>query len=309
MMDLLIHYPQQNADQKAIELLDLTHLECRSPVTVDKNLSEGRGDLRFTTKFKGSNRQSNVFLFLEHQSQIDANFRFRGLNYIILEYNEFRRETKGKEKFPYPLVIVLYHGQVPWEHIPTMDDMIDIVLGAKTGLLDYHLILIDISVIPPEKFAGHPALRALLETIQRGSEGVLPEEFDRIIGYFATIKDDYRTKDWLHSLGKYAMIVAKIGTDFITKVFSKIINEQEAHEMVMTTAQELMLEGEARGEARGEAKAGRNMVLKAVRTKFGKVPKDIERAILGMSDSIALESLLEHALHSDTLDEFAEALR
>ena len=172
-MDLLLLYPQHADDQQAIQLLDLKHLECRSPVAIDKNLIEGRGDLRFATKFKGTDRQSNVFLLLEHQSKIDHRMRLRGLEYIVMEYSQF----DGKGKLPFPLVVVLYHGTVPWERIPTMDEMIDIVPGAKTGLLDYHLILIDISIIPPGKFAGHPALRAMLETIQRGSEGILTEEF------------------------------------------------------------------------------------------------------------------------------------
>ena len=51
------------------------------------------------------------------------------------------------------------------------------------------------------------------------------------------------------------------------------------------------------------------MVLKALRRKFKKIPKGIEEAVLTMSDPIALESLLEHAIDSNTLDEFVAALR
>ena len=75
--------------------------------------------------------------------------------------------------------------------------------------------------------------------------------------------------------------------------------------MAMTTAQELWIGG----KAEGKAEAGRNMVLKALRTKFKKVPKDIERGVLDMSDPIALESLPEQAIQSDTLDEFVEVLQ
>jgi hypothetical protein len=50
------------------------------------------------------------------------------------------------------------------------------------------------------------------------------------------------------------------------------------------------------------------MVLTALRKKFNKVPKEIEQAVLAMSDPIALESLLDHAEDSRTLDEFATAL-
>jgi len=304
MTDLLVHYPQKAVDQDAVGLLDLKHLECKSPVAIDKNLVEGRGNLRFATTFKGSKRQSNVFLLLEHQSAIEHDFRFRGLKYIVQEYDDFRSQTKGKKKFPYPVVVVLYHGKTSWRHMPTMDEMIDIVQGAKTGLLDYQLILIDLSVIPKEEFVGHPALQALLETLQRTSEGKLIKEFDRITDYFKPIKGDPRAKDWIHSLVRYMMSVTKVGTkvgtEQIVKAFSKVFNEQEANKMAMTMAQKLLLEGEVRGEAK--------MVVNALRTRFGKVPKDIETAILSMSDSIALESLLVQAIQSDSLEEFAEGL-
>jgi len=71
--------------------------------------------------------------------------------------------------------------------------------------------------------------------------------------------------------------------------------------MAMTTAQKLRAEGIAKGKA--------EMVLNALRTRFKRVPKDIEQAILAISDSIALESLLVQAIQSDSLDEFAEGLR
>jgi hypothetical protein len=51
------------------------------------------------------------------------------------------------------------------------------------------------------------------------------------------------------------------------------------------------------------------MVLKAIRRKFKQVPQEIEDAVLAMSDPIALESLLEHAIDSDTLGKFATALK
>jgi len=156
--------------------------------------------------------------------------------------------------------------------MPEMDEMIDTAPGAETGLLRYPLILIDISVIPKGKFLGHPALRALLETLQRASEGKLVKEFDRITDYFKPIKNDPRAAGWLRSLARYAMSDAKIGIEQIAKAFSRILNEQETTKMVMTTAQELLLEGETRGIAKGEAKwkaeAGRGYVLAALQTRL-----------------------------------------
>ena len=71
MADLLLYYTQKLADQQAVNLLDLKRLECKSPVTIDEQLVEGIGDLRFSTSFKGNKRQSDVYLLFEHQSKID----------------------------------------------------------------------------------------------------------------------------------------------------------------------------------------------------------------------------------------------
>ena len=51
------------------------------------------------------------------------------------------------------------------------------------------------------------------------------------------------------------------------------------------------------------------MVLAAIEKKFKQIPMEIEESVLAMSDPIALKSLLEHAIDSNTLDEFAEALK
>ena len=61
--------------------------------------------------------------------------------------------------------------------------------------------------------------------------------------------------------------------------------------------------------AKKEAEMGRNMVLVALRTRFNKIPKEVEDAVRTMSDSIALESLHVEAIQCDTLDEFIEGLR
>ncbi|MCL2306426.1 MAG: hypothetical protein FWC43_13875 [Planctomycetaceae bacterium] len=68
-------------------------------------------------------------------------------------------------------------------------------------------------------------------------------------------------------------------------------------------------EGEARGEAKGEVKKGREMLLKILRKRFNKVPKDVESIICKMSDPVALDSWAEHALDCQSMTDFAQAIR
>ena len=75
--------------------------------------------------------------------------------------------------------------------------------------------------------------------------------------------------------------------------------------MIKTIFEEREDIGKAIGRAEGKAEA----VLLVLRAKFKRIPKEIEEAIRQMTDLIALESLLVHTVHSETLEEFAAALK
>jgi len=300
MAELLQLYLKNLDDQQIIALLDLTRLVCRNPVTVSDRLVESRGDLQFTTAFKGGDRAASVYLFFEHQSTKNSNFRLRGLNYITQKYNEFWEITKGQEKFPYPIVIVLYHGTTPWTHVPEMDEMIEFVPGMQTGLLKYTLILIDISPLMQEEFVGHPVLQVVLEMLQLASRGELEAHLDRVMARLKSVSDDPRIYNWLVSFAQYVLSTTTLEREQVATKFSQAINKKEAYDMVMTTAEKLFTDG--------ETKAWRKAVLKALRTNFGKIPQDVEEAVLSKNDPIVLESLVERAIDSKTVEEFAEGL-
>jgi len=195
---------------------------------------------------------------------------------------------------------VLYHGTAPWEHIPEMDDLIEIAPGMKTGLLDYLLIFVDITPLLRGQFKGHPVLQTVLESLQLGTKGELADNFEQVIERLLIVKDDPRMGGWLPSLGFYAMSVDDIDMEQVAKAFSKVVNTEEANRMAQTTAEKLLIEG--------EAKASRELILAILRERFGKVPKNIERAINQMNDPIALKSLAVRTASCKTLDEFTEEL-
>jgi predicted transposase/invertase (TIGR01784 family) len=325
MANLMTFYVKQINDQKIIQLIDLAHLRCESPININEDLVESIGDLRFSTNFKSSQRHSTVFLLFEHQSTIDKHFRVRGLDYIVKTYKKFKEKTKGKAKYPYPIVVVLYHGTILWKKLLEMDDMIEMVPGTERHLLRYKLILIDVSHIPVNELQGHPALQALIETLQLSSEGQLATKFEHVAERFTAIKHDPRAKNWLYSLVRYGLAVSKMSQELVTKAFSKILNEKEAERMATSTMQELITqgkregiqegkregiqEGKREGIQEGKTEFGRNAILNVLRRRFTKVPQSIETVIQKMNDPIALESLFSHALDCLTLDEFVAALK
>jgi hypothetical protein len=67
--------------------------------------------------------------------------------------------------------------------------------------------------------------------------------------------------------------------------------------------------GETIGEARGEVKGERKAVLSALRKKFTVIPDRIETTISQISDPVVLDSLIGDVIVSQSLDEFANALK
>jgi len=300
MAELLQLYLKNPEDRQRIALLDLTKLVCKDPVTVSDRLIEGRGDLRFTVSSKESDRESNVYLLFEHQSSKDSDLCLRGLEHIVLDYKKFRAITKGREKLPYPILVCLYHGKTAWEHVPTMDELIEIVPGMQTGLLKYTLILIDISLLTQDQFVGHPVLQVVLEMLQLASKNELAANLDRVMARLKAVSDDPQIYSWLSSFAQYVLSTTTLEQEQVAQTFSQVISKEEANKMVMTTAEKLLVEG--------ETKAGRAMVLRALREKFKTVPEDVERAVNQKGDPIVLESLLAQVIGSNTLEEFAETL-
>jgi hypothetical protein len=98
----------------------------------------------------------------------------------------------------------------------------------------------------------------------------------------------------------YALSSAK---NFTGQDCRAIVTEiRNTGDTIMTTtfvsaAEQLVAEGKA------------ETVLKILRAKFKRIPKETEKAICQMTDLIALDSLAVHAAQSKSLAEFADALK
>ena len=85
-VDLTADFLKNYVAREVVDKLDLGRLRIESPVKVNSELIEGIGDLRFSAGFKGSGRESEVFIFFEHQSSPDRLLVFRILKYIVASY-------------------------------------------------------------------------------------------------------------------------------------------------------------------------------------------------------------------------------
>ncbi|MDR2439326.1 MAG: Rpn family recombination-promoting nuclease/putative transposase [Planctomycetaceae bacterium] len=319
MASMLEHYD----DTGFVQLIDLHVLQCESPVTIDYTLQEVIGDLRFSTRFKNGTF-SKVFLFFEHQSTKIPLFSFDCLRKILEFYEECIADPQNTitedGKLPYPLVVVLYHGNISWNELLQIKDLIAVPPGVNSYVLWFPVILIDLSKIRSEELQGHPALIALFDMLQSYSSGELAESFDRIIKHLVPVKNDARCYGWANSLTRYFLSTTQSNKEVAIKTVSKILNKTEAKKMVMSTLEELYVkgiekgiekgreEGIEKGREEGNVNRGILDILDILNARFKKVPRSISRAVSSYKDSIALKSLLVQAATCKTLDEFEQDL-
>jgi hypothetical protein len=180
-VELFVSLLENYGDNGVIQLLDLDSMQCESPVTVDNKLVEVRGDLRFSTKFKAGG-YSNVFLFFEHQSTWVRLFSIVALRKILEFYEQC--EAMGIDvitidgKLPFPIIVLLYHGEVSWGKLLQLRDLIAVPPGMNAeGFLSFQVLLIDLTLLTPEQLKGHPALRALLDALLSFSKKQLNGNF------------------------------------------------------------------------------------------------------------------------------------
>ncbi|MDR2704431.1 MAG: Rpn family recombination-promoting nuclease/putative transposase [Planctomycetaceae bacterium] len=299
-----------------IRLIDFGSLRCESPITVDDQLQEVIGDLRFSVNFKNGG-YSKVFFFFEHQSKKEKRRQWlRGLRKLLEFYEGCESDPENMltqdGQYPYVIMVVLYHGVTPWEELLQIRDMVSLPEGVDCHFLSVPTILIDVSRIPHEELKGPPPLVALLDTLQSASLGKLPENFERIIEYFNEIKTDPRTYGWLNALTRYFMSVTKTTKESVTGIVSKILNKQEAEKMVVSTLEELFtqgkVEGKVEGKEEGKIESRVQDVLKILTKRFKYVPVSISQSVNSYTDLIALDSLFELAMDCETLAEFEREL-
>ncbi|MDR3197851.1 MAG: Rpn family recombination-promoting nuclease/putative transposase, partial [Planctomycetaceae bacterium] len=299
-------------NSEMIRRIDFDSLRCESPITVDDHLQEVIGDLRFSVNFKNGG-YSKVFFFFEHQSKKEKRRQWlRGLRKVLEFYEGCESDAENTMtddgKYPYVVMVVLYHGETPWEELLQVEDMVSLPSDIDPHILSVPTILIDASRIPQEELKGPPALIALLDTLQSTSAKKLPENFERIIEYFKDVKTDPRTYGWLNALTRYFLAVTKTSKETAVKVISKVLNKQETEKMVMSTMEELLLKGVKKGVKKGKIESKTQDVLKILDKRFKKIPNSIVQSVNSYTDLIALDSLFELALDCKTLAEFEREL-
>jgi hypothetical protein len=217
------------------------------------------------------------------------------------------------------VAIIVYHGRTEFKGATELAEMFTSLPGLEPHLPRMQAILFDLSSIddddPILNDPEVPELKVVLMVLKTVFRKDVVMKVSDVLRALKPHSDDPATRriilaTWIYLVNNAEHLRRNL--DAMLGTFKEVIGDEDMPTMVEICKDEGRAEGRAEGRVEGRVEGkvenARNMVLKALRRKFNQVPHEIEQAVLSKSDPIALESMLEHAIDSNTLDEFAEIL-
>lgn len=306
-IDLAADLLQNYLEPKWGKALEWDSLKREPGDAVAPNLSARLGDLRYSARFKNCDEELKVLVMLEHQSRPDRFMSFRMLEYICAVYRERLPLLKKGMRFPYPLTVVLHHGETPWKKIPSMRELIAMTPDVEGDILQLPIHLIDLPAMPVDQLRGHPMVCALLDSLQSASAGVLPSRMESIFARLISLGGERRMQSWEMALAKYYIAVrgeVRSAVDEITRILTGLHGKREAGKMAMTMYEQIQREGLDKGRAEGKIES----MLTVLESRFGEVPAGIQKKLTNLRDVGRIEQILRLAVTSQNLKEFQNAL-
>ena len=243
------------------------------------------------------------------------------LVYLMLSWykrwNDAGRPQSTKTfRLPVPVLVVLYNGKEKWEGELDLKNLVSAVPPELEPFIPtVKVLFIRLNQFDKKHLPGKPETQAVVEAMIRATEGTFVAGLGSVIGHFRDSTLDGRILALIEDIVRYCDWVEDVTPDAVDKIISNVVEGQEENKMSQAAkavrkpferiARESYI---AEGEAIGETRVGREMLLEFLRGRFGKVPKNIERAINQMNDPIALKSLAARTGNCKTLEEFAAEL-
>ena len=300
---VFVDFLQNYADPKFVSEINLEKIVLAPTHWFGKGGTEQIVDLIFQCPLKNGKSSLMAVIIFEHQSGNLKKMPQKLLKYVSAIWDAEMKEGKPLSA---PYFLVLRTAKKPLRGKPPK--MVDLLPKGNDGKplgkaveIDYDIV--DLPAWNFNKLVGKPVLRLALGLLHTMT-GENIDEFPEALKPLMEIADEEQqvelTQELMDFVNKaFAANNRQIDEATWNKALHPIFKGKE-RAMIKTIFEEKVDEGIAIGKA--------EMVLTALRKKFKKVPKQIEQAVLAMSDPIALESVLEHVFDSNTLDEFATVL-
>jgi predicted transposase YdaD len=273
----------------------------------DEDLDEQRMDLVYSAR--AGARRVLIYVLAEHQSKVDPWMPFRLLCYLVAIWKGHRAEHPRAKKLPAILPIVVHHSPTGWTAPVTFEDMLDADAELLAALGSYiprfRFLLDDLSKQTDDDLRGRTRMtaggRVAMLSLKHGRAQVAVR--------IRVLSPDGRApaaRDVLAAILRYILETSRAEPATLRELLARQVG-REAAEEIMTTAEMLRREGEARGEARGKVQGKREALLLLLRERFGRLPAAVTASI-NKAEAVELDVWFRRGVTASSLDDVLEPL-
>jgi hypothetical protein len=309
--DLLRHY----TDHVIARHVDLDNLRPEPTQNFGLKFQELIKDIAFASHLIDRKGKSEVIIVAEHKSKPEPFVLLQLLAYLVLSWykrwNDAGRPQSTKEfRLPMPVLVVLYNGKEKWDEELDIKNLVAPVPPELEAFIpQVRVLCIRLNRFDKRNLLGKPETQAVVESMIRATEGTFVSGLESVIGHFKGLSLDSRISELIRDIFLYCNLVEDVTHEQVDKAIMNVIKGQEGINMSQTVRKGIWATGYESGRAEEKTETSRNMVLTVLRARFKKIPKGVEKAILAISDPVALESWAAHAATCETMGEFADALK
>ena len=306
---VFIDFLQNYADKHFVAEIDVKNIKPAPTHYIGQKGDERIIDMVFKCPLKNRDGSLMAVIIFEHESKNLKEIPLKLLKYVSAIWDAERKE--GKKVLSTPYFLVLRTGKKPHRGAhPTLANSLPKGSDGKPlgHVPEIKYDVVDLPVWDFGKLIGGTVLRLVLGMLHKMTGGNL-DEFPVVMRLLSEITDEKQqvelTKELMDFVNTaFAAHNRKVDETTWHKALHPIFKGKE-RAMIKTIFEEREAIGEARGIARGKTET----LLKILREKFSKIPKETEKAINLMTDPVALDSWAVHAATCKSMEEFAEALK
>lgn len=275
---------------------------------VSQQLRSRYSDLLFRTRL--DDHDAYVYLLVEHQSRPDPLMSMRMMEYLVAIWNQHVRKFPKTKTLPavIPLVVHASPDGRRWDTPTELSELIDVDPATRQALGEYlprfRFLLDDLTVHAVSALCARdltPTTRVLLVLLKvaAGNRRLAAEMLPLVEDLLALVSAPGGIEA-LECVVTYILSVGETSVTDLGPVFNQL--GPNAKEVIVSTAERLRAEGEARGEARGEVRGRAETVLEQLAMKFGPLPTEITSTVHA-ADAAHLRLWAARVLTASSLDE------
>ena len=296
-----------------LQRLDLHALELSDESFVDPELAAHQSDILVRTRLRGS--PLLVYVLVEHKSYPYRWTLLQLLRYMVAIWERERSRNPRASTLPAVIPLIVYHGRRRWRFQVSFSGYFRPDKELAAFIPGFSSLLIDLRERRNDPLNGSLQYQAALRALQHAVTGLRPH-LGEILRLLAALPIEEEHRAFVSALLEYILRAGKDVEAGDLETELQRVSSEAVREVYMTLAEKLMeqgkaqgkLEGKLEGRLEGELEEKRQVLLRLLGKKFGRLPPSSRRRITDSRSREGLDRAIDLVLEVDSIELILKAI-